>query len=430
MSSRERLLTALERGVPDRLPVTTHHLMPSFLRAAGFASDRAFFDRYGLDAIHWITPLASDVARGVVADPAASPSVESWSFISDQWRIERERIGNRGRTIVREAVDERETEPSSLRSGSNDRSARPSRNDVNEYESGAISSTRYRCITPRGTLSMVLQDDGRTVWVAERLVKNKGDVDLIAEYAPVPQCDAAPVVAAASALGPRGIVRGAIPGFALYGQPGCWQDAAVLVGIEALILATYDDPEWVLALLGILRDRKLAFVNSTAGVPFDLLELGGGDASSTVISPSIFSRFVAPFDAPLIAAAHAAGQRIVYHTCGGMMPLLERIADMQPDAMETFTPPDMGGDTRLAAAKARVGPRVCMIGGFDQGHYFADCSPDDTRRAVRACFEQAGAGGGFILAPSDHFFEADDGLLRAFADEARACCYPAAIALP
>ena len=52
------------------------------------------------------------------------------------------------------------------------------------------------------------------------------------------------------------------------------------------------------------------------------------------------------------------------------------------------------------------------------------------RRAVRACFEQAGAGGGFILAPSDHFFEADDGLLRAFADEARACCYPAAIALP
>ena len=374
--------------------------MPSFLRAAGLATDREFFDRYDLDAIHWITSLAPDVGRGVVADSAAHPSVESWSFVSDQWRVERECIGKWGRTCFREAATENRSDPIS-----------PS------------STTRYRCVTPRGTLSMVLQDDGRTVWVAERLVKNKHDVDLIAEYVPVPLCDAPPVGAAARAIGARGIVRGAIPGFALYGQPGCWQDAAVLVGIEALILATYDDPEWVLALLGILRDRKLAFVNSTAGVPFDLLELGGGDASSTVISPSIFRRFVAPFDAPLIAAAHGAGQRIVYHTCGGMMPLLEQIAGMQPDAMETFTPPGMGGDTRLAEAKARVGGRVCMIGGFDQGHYFLGCTPDDTRRAVRACFEQAGAGGGFILAPSDHFFEADDGLLRAFADEARACVY-------
>jgi len=37
----------------------------------------------------------------------------------------------------------------------------------------------------------------------------------------------------------------------------------------------------------------------------------------------------------------------------------------------------------------------------------------------------AGGGGGFILAPSDHFFEAEDALLRAFADEAHARRYPA-----
>ncbi len=29
------------------------------------------------------------------------------------------------------------------------------------------------------------------------------------------------------------------------------------------------------------------------------------------------------------------------------MPLLERIAAMQPDAMETFTPAGMGGDVNL-----------------------------------------------------------------------------------
>jgi len=380
MSSRERLLTALGRGVPDRLPATTHHLMPAFLRAMGGLSEREFFDRYALDAIRWATPLRTGI--GWQADPRWDGALESWSHVSASWRVERAPV--------------------------------PSRD---------FRAVRYEFVTPRKALSMVLQDDGRTTWVAERLLKTKSDIDVIAEFAPAPACDTASVEAARAAIGDRGIVRGAIPGVPVYGQPGCWQDAAVLLGIEELIVRTYDDPEWVRALLGILRDRKLAFVRSARGAPFDLLELGGGDASSTVVSPKIFDRFVAPFDAPVVEAAHDAGQRIVYHTCGGMMPLLERIADMAPDAMETFTPKDMGGDARLAEAKARIGTRVCMIGGFDQFHYFTRCTPEDTRRAVRAAFDQAGAGGGFILAPSDHFFEADDALLRAFGDEARRCCY-------
>jgi len=179
----------------------------------------------------------------------------------------------------------------------------------------------------------------------------------------------------------------------------------------------------VVELLGILRARKLAWLRSSRDARFDLIELGGGDASSTVISPKIFERFVAPFDAPLIAAAHDAGQRVVYHTCGGMMPILEQIAAIGPDAMETFTPRAMGGDADLAAAKRRIGDRVCLIGGFDQFHHFVGCTPDETRRAVRRCFEEAGGGGGYILAPSDHFFEADEALLRAYADEARTCVY-------
>ena len=34
------------------------------------------------------------------------------------------------------------------------------------------------------------------------------------------------------------------------------------------------------------------------------------------------------------------------------MPILEQIAAMGPDAMETFTPPGMGGDANLAEARS------------------------------------------------------------------------------
>jgi uroporphyrinogen-III decarboxylase len=270
---------------------------------------------------------------------------------------------------------------------------------------------------------MVLQSNQHTTWVAEHLIKEKSDVDLIAEFATAPKCDVEEVNREAAALGDRGLVRGHICCFDVFGQPGTWQDAACLVGIEKLIFATYDDPEWVHALLRTLRDRKKVFVRSLQGAKYDVLELGGGDASSTVISPRILDEFVLPYDRELIALAHDAGQRISYHTCGGMMAFLEQIASMEPDAMETFTPPGMGGDTDLKEAKRRIGDKVCMIGGFDQFHFFSGCTPEETRAEVRRCFEAAGANGGYIVCPSDHFFDADPALINAFADEARSCTY-------
>ena len=66
-----------------------------------------------------------------------------------------------------------------------------------------------------------------------------------------------------------------------------------------------------------------------------------------------------------------------------------------------------------------------MIGGFDQFHYLTGCTPEATRAAVRRCFAEAGEGGGYILCPSDHFFDASLELIQAFADEARQCVYAA-----
>jgi hypothetical protein len=385
MNPKERLIAALERRKPDRLPATTHHVMPYYLdtRMNGMSSD-GFFDYFGLDPVTWIIAYKPADNGTDYYDPTHEHPgfLEARRVVSDRWRIEQERL------------------------------------DGHEYD-----TTRYRIVTPGGTLTTILQGNSQTAWVAEPLIKEPSDIDIIAAYVTHPLCDVGTVNRRADDYGSRGLVRGHIPCFDLFGQPGCWQDACCLAGTERMIMATYDDPGWVHSLLGILRDRKLSHIRSMKGARYDIIELGGGDASTTVISPGIFDRFVAPYDSALIAAAHEAGQRIVYHTCGGMMPILEHIADMGPDAMETFTPPGMGGDVDLAEAKRRIGGRVCMIGGFDQFHFFTGVTPEETRREVRRCFEAAGEGGGYIISPSDHFFDADTGLVRAFADEASRCVY-------
>jgi uroporphyrinogen decarboxylase len=385
MSPRRRLVSALSRNVPDRLPVTTHHLMPYFLdRYMGGMSYQECFEHFGMDPIAWVVPHRPDTSKGEYYDPnqGAPGFLESRRIWSDTWRVEADPIAAQQFTTV-----------------------------------------RYHFITPRGELSMVIQSNDYTSWVTEHLIKNRRDIDLIGEYVTAPKCDVAAVNQVSDAYGETGIVRGHICCFDVFGQPGTWQDACCLAGTQEMIIATYDDPEWVHAFLRILQARKKVFVRSLKGACYDVLELGGGSASTTVISPKLFEKFVAPYDRELIALAHEAGQRVSYHTCGGMMPILEMVAGMGPDSMETFTPPDMGGDVDLAAAKRRIGDRVCMIGGFDQGHYLAGCTPEQTRAAVRRCFEAAGAGGGYILCPSDHFFDADPELIMAFADEARKCTY-------
>jgi len=385
MTSKQRFLKALKREAPDHLPVTTHHVMPYFLKKyMNGISYQEFFDYFGLDPIIWVIAHKPDTSQGHYFDPKHKELefLQALRICSDNWRIKTENISNpRYKTV------------------------------------------KYFFETPRKTLSMILQSDEHTSWVTERMIKEKSDIDILGEFAPIPLCDVEEVNRQARSFGERGLVRGSIPGFDVYGQPGCWQDAAVFYGIEKLIMETFYDPSWVHKFLKILMERKKIFVSSTEGAEFDLIDLGGGDASSTVISPKIFDEFVAPYDSELIAAAHKAGQRVVYHTCGGMMPFLERVADMEPDAMETFTPPAMGGDTNLKEAKKRIGHRVCMIGGFDQFHFFKGCKPEETRKEVRRCFEEAGEGGGYILSPSDHFFDADLELIRAYADEARRCIY-------
>jgi uroporphyrinogen decarboxylase len=385
MTSKERLLKALNKEQPDRLPVTTHHLMPSYLNnyLEGI-NEQQFFDQFGLDPIKWA--IASDFNRekGEYFDPLhIKPGfLEARRVCSDNWRFSIEPIPGHG-----------------------------------------CDTKRFSIITPVRSLSMVLQSNQHTTWVAEHLIKKKYDIDLIAKYMTFPVCDINEINRIAVDYGNRGLLRGHILCFEGFGQPGCWQDFACLYGIENLIYRTFDDPEWVHTFLGVLLERKRHFIRSLKGVMYDILELGGGDASTTVISPDIFDVFVAPYDSELIHEAHISGQRIVYHTCGGMMPILENIAGMNPDAMETFTPSGMGGDVLLVEAKKRIGSKVCMIGGFDQFHFFNECTPEQTRAEVRRCFKEAGDNGGFILSASDHFFQAESRLIEAYADEAKKCKY-------
>ena len=104
------------------------------------------------------------------------------------------------------------------------------------------------------------------------------------------------------------------------------------------------DPGWVHVLMEILLDKKLEFVESMKGAKFDLVETGGGSASSTLVSPDLHKEFCLPYDRKLHDALHSLGFKITYHTCGGTYGIEEHIVANGTDCSETLAPVSIGGN--------------------------------------------------------------------------------------
>jgi len=184
-----------------------------------------------------------------------------------------------------------------------------------------------------------------------------------------------------------------------------------------------DTPDLLHHILGEILKKTRRATELWQGIPSDMVEVGGGAGSNTVISPALFEEFCLPYDRAQNEAFHAVGVKVVYHLCGGLMKMLDLVVQTGADGLETMTPPAMGGDCDLREASRRVGDKLFLIGGFDQNAGFENGTPAVARRQVLDCFEATRDHAGYIVAPSDHFFHGDPACLQAFADACKECVY-------
>ncbi len=365
MTGRERFLTVLSNGRPDRLPCQVHCWMEYYL--ANFLEGRDQYQAYEFFDM----------------DPVI--------YVSPDFRYDPKDLARWVETQVDQGTDA----------------------DGSHHWTVTIE-------TPDGDLRYSAARNRFTQWVTKPLLSDERDMEIWLRHCPTPvEVDWTPVLEAKRRIGDRGIVRGA---HFHFGQGGAWQSYCMLRDTEAAIFDCYDRPDMVHRMLEGLLRRMLAAIERGGPIPFDLVETGGGAGSSTVISPDMHREFCLPYDIRQHAALRAHGTKSVYHLCGGLMPLLEIVAENGADGLETMTPASMGGDCRLAEARRRVGDRLFFIGGFDQNAGFEQGDAETVETMVRALFE-ACPDGGYICSPSDHFFFGHPDNIRAFVRACRACAY-------
>ena len=98
MTPRRRLLTALQGGKPDRLPVTTHWVTGYFLQQVAHLEKQALYERFGLDPILYLAPHRPDLAKGQYHDPdqGVVGFLVSRRIVTDDWRLHSEPVAARG----------------------------------------------------------------------------------------------------------------------------------------------------------------------------------------------------------------------------------------------------------------------------------------------------------------------------------------------
>jgi uroporphyrinogen decarboxylase len=367
MTSRERLLTVLNNGRPDRLPCQVHGWMKYYL------------DTY-LDGCDWYEAYAR---FGMDYAIYARPQYEFSEKDRANWVV--------------------------LRSDS-----------ISEPDGSIKWQEIIR--TPKGDLRQVIGRNQFTTWFIEHPLKTEKDFELWKEFYPVPvRADMMPVRTALQRLGDRGIVR-SHPYYAGQGSP--WQCLCFICGTEESIYLALDEPERAHDMLeSIYQKAAQAHELWEGGDVPDMVETDGGAASNTVISPDMFREFCLPYNKRQNDLFRAKGIKTVCHLCGGLMKMLDLVAESGADGLETMTPKSMGGDCDLKSASQQVGDRLFFIGGFDQNAGFEKGTPEKVREQVFRCFDATRDHAGYIIAPSDHFFFGDPDNLQAFADAVKECVY-------
>ena len=365
MTGRERFLAAISNEKPDRMPCQVHSWMPNYLKTYLRGMDQyEAYDYLGMDPVIYVGP----------------------DFVYDErdkanWQI-----------------------------------------DYKELGMDAFGNQHWQKVitTPIGILTEKGSYNQFTPWTTEYIIKDEKDFEIWNKYVPLPvKVDWTPVIRAKEKIGDKGIVRG---GYFDFGQGSPWQSFLTMYNTEKAIMDCFDKPAWIHYVLKSLLEKKLKVVESGGKIELDLVETGGGAGSSTVISPKLHREFCLPYDKIQHKALHNAGAKIVYHLCGGLMPLLEIVAENGANGLETMTPSEMGGDCNLAKATKRVGDKLFFIGGFDQNKGFEKGNPEIIKLMVRE-LHSACPDGGYICSPSDHFFFGNPENIRAFTEAARECVY-------
>lgn len=169
--------------------------------------------------------------------------------------------------------------------------------------------------------------------------------------------------------------------------------AAMLRGVEPLLMDMVLDPDWVHRLLRFLTDADVPLYKAIAEAGAHAIVQLEPISSNTILSPEQYAEFAMPYQRDLFAVCNEMGMVGVNHICADTSMIWEKMVDVGAPAIQIDYPIDM------ADCKARVGDKTTIMGNVDPIDFLLYGSPKEVYDKSVEVIKQAGNGSGFVLTP-------------------------------
>ncbi len=139
-------------------------------------------------------------------------------------------------------------------------------------------------------------------------------------------------------------------------------------------------------------------VLETVGQDIDVVVAGDdiGAQNGLQISHDAYVKYIKPRHATYFRQVRdLTPAKILYHSCGSVVDILEDLIDMGVDAIHPVQVAAAGMEP--AALKKNYGDHLAFWGGVDTQQILPGGSVGDVKQAVERCIEEMGQGGGYLL---------------------------------
>jgi len=132
----------------------------------------------------------------------------------------------------------------------------------------------------------------------------------------------------------------------------------------------------------------------------DIIGSGGdiGTQRGMMLDPGLWRRYIKPNSEQLIRPFKDMGLKTFYHSCGGIVPVIEDFIEMGLDILDPVQPKAAGMDPE--ELKKRFGDRLTLHGAVDEQELLPYGTPEDVRRTVKHLIRVVGKDGGYIVCPA------------------------------
>ena len=201
-----------------------------------------------------------------------------------------------------------------------------------------------------------------------------------------------------------------------------------LVGLEPFLRDMAKGREYVGPLLDLVADYSTGVGLALIDLGADAVLTGDdvGMETGPMISPRMWRAWLKPRLHRVFDAYRSRRPDIVlaYHTCGSVLPFVDELVEMGVEVLNPVQVTAKGMDA--AWLKRTYGQRLAFCGGVDQREVLPHGTPGGVDEEVRRRIGELGPGGGYLLAPT-HDIQSDtpvENVLAVFEAAQRWGSYP------